>query len=157
MVNIFHFLNPCCQGKSAASTSNLLFLCLHCCSLHILSEWPMDRPLLTALRCFADVVRKGTPEAPITVARADLGHRPTSRHHCFKVTATLETFTPVRRNASPKPVHFSFSCGGILESKRKSGISPTTNVSPYILMRLAGNLITLWLGRFSRKEERDGL
>lgn len=32
----------------------------------------------------------------LTVVRGGgLGHSPTSRHHCFSVTATLDTFTPV--------------------------------------------------------------
>lgn len=42
-----------------------------------------------------------------TVARGGgLGHSPTSRHHCFSVTATLDTFTPVLFNAVPNE-HFS--------------------------------------------------
>lgn len=53
-------------------------------------------------------------------ARGGLGHSPTSRHHCFKVTATLETFTPVFLSAVPME-HRSLS-SGILRSFRLSSI-----------------------------------
>lgn len=43
---------------------------------------------------------------PTVVRGGGLGHSPTSRHHCFSVTATLDTFTPVLFSAVPNE-HFS--------------------------------------------------
>lgn len=83
--------------------SNLLFLWRQCCSLHILREWPMER----ALRHLCFVVE-------LTVARGGgLGHSPTSRHHCFSVTATLDTFTLVLFSVVFSE-HFSSPARGIL-------------------------------------------
>lgn len=42
------------------------------------------------------------------VARGARGQSPTSRHHCFRVTATLDTFTPVLENAA-RSRHLSLS------------------------------------------------
>lgn len=43
---------------------------------------------------------------PTVVRGGGLGHSPTSRHHCFNVTATLDTLKPVLFNAVPNE-HFS--------------------------------------------------
>lgn len=77
-------------------TFYLLFLhvYLHCWNLHILMDCPMDRDLLLRRWCLCFVVEEAARSA-----RGAPGHSPTSRHHCFNVTATPETFTPVLRKA----------------------------------------------------------
>lgn len=70
----------------------LLFLCRHCCSLHILIEWPMSRGRRQQRFLAGTTGAMGAREAR--------GHSPTSRHHCLRVTATLETLTPVLRRAA---------------------------------------------------------
>lgn len=77
----------------------LLFLCRHCCSLHMLSVWPMD---LGRRQRYLGLCKE--PK----VARGARGQSPTSRHHCFRVTATLDTFTPVLENAA-RSRHLSLS------------------------------------------------
>lgn len=94
----------------------------------MLSECPMDR--VRRHRCLVVMV-------PI-VARGGLGHSPTSRHHCFNVTATLDTFTPVLLSAVLKLPHLAapwfsrgivncfssltliiFDCGSLVRATRK--------------------------------------
>lgn len=60
----------------------LLFLCRQCCwNLHMLKECPMG------------VRQRGEGGGNgVTAARGARGHSPTSRHHCFNVTATVDTF-----------------------------------------------------------------
>lgn len=66
----------------------LLFLCLELLNLHMLKDCPMDRsePRLWQQRW------RGAAREPTFCGAATRGHSPTSRHHPFNVTATLDAF-----------------------------------------------------------------
>lgn len=138
----------------------LLFLCRHCCSLHMLKECPMGRSrrqeAAEVVLFWASFVVGWHMGSGVTAARGALGHSPTSRHHCFNVTATLVTLSPVRSKAflkqlSPEdnwlllpvftfflhcnPLHwpqllFAFSDEILTDLHKNSGASSTFHTTP---------------------------